>query len=540
MKKILALVLAGIMVLSMAACSSKDDSSTKDSSASQSTVSQATEATPTKTEPVEVSLAFWSIGQAIPEDGNKDPLLDFIQSKLNIKIKPVNITWDDYTQKIQIWAASNQLPDAFAIDVVGTSTLDEWVKQGIIKEIPDLSAYPNLKATIGTSAFDSYKYPVGDPNAKAYSIPRLNYRDPNWVINDYGVIVRKDWMAAKGWSEPTNFNEFSELMVKFAKEDPDGNGKADTIGLTAYNIESLGWLFNSFEPGMTSGSSKTMVRDASGKWTPAFTTEGALAGYKAVKNLFDIGGLDKDFATLKGEEGIDKFAAGKAGALAYGANYGSLVGINNKFAQLNPNYKFEDTFAVLKPFKNADGNYYRILSDPAWSETYINAKASDEKTAKILELFDYFFSEEGYNYTHFGMKDVDWKLDNSKVTVIPQTDASGKTITAFDKYPSIKLNSLAEWSGTGSYINPQLYPQIQAKSIEMRDWWLANAKVYETNLNVKFLNYPSKAQNVAEFKTDITRIVMSKDVEKAFNDVKSEYLKNGYESIIKEVNELTK
>jgi len=534
MKKLIVVSLVFVMLFSMAACGSKAPEETT------STTSEEKTAAAEPATPVEISLAFWSIGQAIPEDGGTDPVLDKIQSTLNIKIKPVNITWDDYTQKIQIWAASSQLPDAFAIDVVGTATFDEWIKQGVVKEIPDLSPYPNLKAAIGTPEYDVYKYPLGDPNAKLYCIPRINYRDPNWSINDFGVIVRKDWMAAKGWSEPTDFNEFTDLMVKFAKEDPDGNGKNDTIGLTAYSVEFLGWLFNSFEPGLISGSSKTMVRDANGKWTPVFTTQGALDGYLAIKNLYDKGGLDKDFATLKGEEGLDKFVAGKAGALAWGANYGSLFYVHTRYDKLHPGYKFEDTFSVLKPFKNKDGNYYRIFSDPAWSETYINAEADNVKTDKILKLFDFFFSEEGYRITHFGIEGVDWKLENGNVTIIPQTDASGKTITAFDKYPSIKLNSLAEWSGTGSYINPQLYPQVQALALNMRDWWLNNSKVYETNVGVKFLNYPSKAQNVADFKTDFTRIIMSKDTAKTFNDVKDEYLKNGYSNIIKEVNEAMK
>ena len=46
-------------------------------------------------DPVEISIAYWDADSAFVGDD----VLSEIEDKLNIKITPVNITWDDYTQK---------------------------------------------------------------------------------------------------------------------------------------------------------------------------------------------------------------------------------------------------------------------------------------------------------------------------------------------------------------------------------------------------------------------------------------------------------
>lgn len=536
-RKLVAVILAILMTAMLfSACGSPASSEAKGGSSGAAAGSS--------DEPVEISIAFWAIGKAIPEEAIDDEVRDLIYKKLNIKIKPVDITWDDYEQKVPLWATSGQLPDVFAFDLVGKPLMKEWVDQGVIKPLPDdMSAYPNLNAILEAPEFMSYKYPLGSDDAKYYGIPRPNYRDNNWVANDFGIIVRKDWMEKLGKSEPANFDEFIDLMVAFAKEDPDGDGQNDTLGFVPFDQNYMGSLMNSFEPGLTAGGTKAVwVRDKKnpGQWIPSFMTDGALEGYKAIRKLHDDGGLDPDFATIKGEEGLDKFVNGAAGALGYGGNYGSLWRVWDKYTQVDPNAKFEDTFMVIKPFKNADGNYYRYLQNAAWSETYLNADITPEKQAKVFELYDYLLSEEGYRAIHFGIEGKTWELKDGKVEVIPSLDADGNPKAIGEVYPFCYLSSFAEWSGTGAYSDPVPFPQIQKSAVEMRDWLLENAKPIETDLRLGLLDYPSKDKDTGSFKDDVSKIVLSNDVEATFNQVVSDYMANGYGDVIKQVNELAK
>lgn len=56
------------------------------------------------------------------------------------------------------------------------------------------------------------------------------------------TYIRKDWLDQLNLSMPKNYKEYIEVLRAFTNEDPDGNGKNDTYGITAAG------LFTSNEP----------------------------------------------------------------------------------------------------------------------------------------------------------------------------------------------------------------------------------------------------------------------------------------------------
>jgi ABC-type sugar transport system, periplasmic component len=490
-------------------------------------------------EHIVISGALWGISEALP-DGVKDDIRDLLFSKFNITIKPLNITWDDYMQKIQVWAASSQLPDFFAMDTVGSSIFSNWVDQGIIRALPDdLTPYPNLDKIMNKPDFQVYKYPVGNVNGKYYCIPRINHSDTNIWCNDIGIQVRNDWMENVGITkDPENMQEFITLMKAFVEQDPDRNGLKDTIGLTCYSSHWLGYLMLGYEPGVASGNS-TWVKDKEnqGKWIPAFMTKDCLEGLKAIKKLYDAGGLDKDFSMLKGDEGADKMASGEAGAFAHGGDPGSLKYVADKFEQINSDKKYEDVVRLLKPLKDyKTGRYNRIIAPIAWSETYFNAKLSDKKIDRFLKLYDYLLSDEGNKLVRFGIEGRDWKMNGDNIVLIPKKDKNGRDISLTIKYPILKIGFLCKWSGSDVYTYPFQNPALQKKSKEMLDWHLANAKPVNTDLRLNFIDYPSRGIVTEDFATDIIKCVMSNDAEKTWRELVAGYLANGYSKIIEDMN----
>lgn len=491
-------------------------------------------------EHMSISVALWGIGSYLP-DKTIDSVRDKFYSDLNIDIVPVNTTWDDYTTKIQIWAASKQLPDVFAIDAVNTDYLTQWITDGVVKTLPsDYSAYPDLAKIMDDPSNALYKYPLG-ADGKWYSIPRPNYMDGGWSTNDYAVVLRKDWIANLGKSVPTTFAEFQDLMVAFATGDPDKNGiNGDTIGLTTYDASWLGVLFNSFEPGLTGGDGTVWVKDATGanKWIPAFMTQGAKDGFAAVKALYDAGGLDKDFATIKGTEGEDKFLNGQAGALAHGGNPGGLYGMRTKFDTLFPGKSWDDVFTIMYPFKNyQDGKYYRYVANSCWSESYLNSEVSDAKMDRVLRMFDYMFSDKGNKLFRYGIEGVNYTVaGDGTVTLIPIKDGAGNVIPISKVYPITPMSSLAQWSGTGSYIGPFVYPDIQAQSKAVLDWWMSNSEPMATDLRMGFLAYDSKTKNNEVFKDDLVKLVLSSDLNAAYTQMIADYKAGGYDTVISEAN----
>ncbi|HOJ11583.1 MAG TPA: extracellular solute-binding protein [Clostridiales bacterium] len=531
---IVILLVVGMIFGLLAGCEKKNGKDEPTGTNAQT--SNKTEASNPLSEKIEISFALWGIGQAITEA--PDAVREKIYNELNISIKPMNVTWDDYTQKIQIWAASSQLPDIFAIDVIGTANYKNWIEQGIVRPLPsDLSPYPQINKIMNSPGFDIYKYPIGDPNGKIYAIPRLNHLDIDDWSCDTGIHLRKDWMQNVGITkEPENMDEFIALMKAFVENDPDKNNKKDTIGLTCYNSDWLTWFFLGYEPGIQSGG---WVRDKEnpGKWIPAFMTKDCLTGMKELKRLYDAGGLDRDLATLKGEEGRDKFAAGKAGAYAHDVTPSTLGYVQTQFEKVNENIKYKDIVTILKPFKHSDGNYYRHISNPAWSETYINAKCDDKKTDRVMRLFDYVLDEEGYNLIHFGIEGKEWHKEDGKIVLTPQKDGEGKDIPLSVSYPFVKCGFIAEWSGTRQWSAPTVNPELQKMSSDLNDWLQANAKPVPTDLRIPLLDVPSKDKATARTGEIIIKCLLSDNVEKTWNEIVSSYRANGYDKLIEEINE---
>lgn len=538
-KQVVTLFTAVTMAASLfAGCGASKDNSSAASSAVASSAA-ATSAASTVAEdpykdPVELSVALWSIGEALVD--GQDPVRDALYKKLNITIKPMNITWSDYKNKVVVWAASSQLPDMFAYDAVGYSIYSDWVKQGIVKQIPDdVSAYPNIANIMKDTGTSIYQYPVGDASGKYYAIPRLNHKVTDEWSCDVGALIRTDWMTNVGVTkDPETMDEYVDLMVKFASNDPDKNGKKDTIGMTCYDATKLNYILSVYEP-----CYENWARDPenAGQWIPGWMTKNFLAGVQALNKLYTSGGLDKDFANHKGEEGEDKFANGKAGVYSHDVTPSTLVYLANKYEKINPGKKFEDVIKILRPLKNAAGTYSRFVAIPSWSETYFNAKIDDTKMKRGMALLEYYMTDEGYNLTHYGIEGTDYTKDSSgKVTLITHTDAAGVEIPLTTTYPMTKVGFFSEWSGTRQWTGPSQKPALQKMSKDQNDWLIANAKPQDTDLRIGYLDIPSKEKSTVQLKDVIVKCILSKNVEKTWSDEVAAAKANGMAIVIKDTN----
>lgn len=543
-KKVACFVTAfAVMATMFVGCGKKEEKTTNNntSTAAASTA----KSTPAPEDPLKehmtISIAYWGVGNAIKPE-QEDKVRDTIYKKLNIDIKPFNVTWDDYGQKIQVWAASSQLPDAFAIDAIGSPNYKKWITQGIVRALPeDFSAYPNLKKIMDDPGVVGYKYPVGAPDAKFYAVPRPTYAKADYWANDIGCFVRKDWMQNVGITkEPENMDEFIELMKAFTENDPDKDGKKNTMGLTMYSAGWLGFFFMGYEPGISAPGMWVRDKKNPGKWTQAFMTDDCLQGVLALKKLYASGGMDADFATLKGEDGFDKFATGRAGAYSHSAYPATHLTLLDKMKKNMPDINWSDEWderiITIKPFKHADGNYYRQIQPTPWSETYINAKCDDKKADRILRLFDYLFSQDGFNLIRLGIEGVDWKKDGDKIVITREKDESGNFISLGKKYLICGMGSFTTWAQDWQYTNPGSPVKPLKVSQNTLDWLLQNAKPVDTDLRVGYVDYPSKDKAIAQFADDLVRALLAKDTEKEWKAMVEEHRKNGYDQVIADFN----
>jgi len=540
-KKSIAICLA-MFLLFLTACgtgtpsSTQQPSSTPQSSPKSSEKASVGESSEPESElkPIEVSVATWDIALGFPDDGTTDPLYDFIKKKFNITIVPKNVTWDDYSEKIQLWAAGGQLPDVFTIDAQGRPFLSTWIKEGLVRPIPDdLSAFPTLNALMQTEVYTTYKH-----DGHYYGLPKPNFNADLDRSADKAIYYRKDWMEAVGITKiPDSTEEFITLVNAFNEKDPEGT---KPVGATAYSIGHLLTMMFSYLPGMGAGGNSWILED--GKWTLSLFQKDALPAIKEAKKLFDAGAIDRDVTIVKGNEGIDKFASGRSGVLFYGGTPDYAKRLMDVFNKTYPGKNFYDIVTVTHPWKSLDGNYYVAGTDGPVTENYFNAKTvDDEKMERMLMLSEYLLSPEGSDLISYGLPNVDFTRDGDKVTITREKDDNGEYVNLWKKYPSLNLFGwYATWNATFNYYDPGLPEKGREQALAIRDWAKTNAKPAPQSPAMNALEFEGMDTMAISGGDELIKLMLSKDVDKAYNDMLGKFNKAGLQKYLDNANEAAK
>lgn len=531
-----ALLSLAVSVTVAAGCSSGDGKETK---TGEATPPASGANVPNNSKKLDISMSFFNIGSAFP-DRNSDQFLKFIQEKFNVNIVDKVISYADYVEKYQLWAASGELPDVFSDDIINTETYYSWIKQGIIRPLPsDLSRYPNVKKVLN---LDDTKSLTVD--GKTYMIPRQTYLNTDqWAI-ERAIVVRKDWMEKLGLKAPTTYEEYLNLFKAFAQKDPDGNGKNDTVGLTfRTNTSMLLPIAGGTFPNLINSS---WVKE-DGKYIPYYASPKMKEAVKQLRQMYSEGAIDPDFAIMKPNDGFDKFGQGKVGALSVQGTANALNNLRNSWDKYNKDKPLDEVIQVIPAtWASPDGNRYRYTAVTFWSESYFSSKVSDEKMDRILQIYDYLLSEEFLTFKRYGFEGVDYKKENGAYVVTRPKGNDGRYKSLGSLYPSYGglFGSLAAWGQQlemeDNEINKINYGEKLWKlSNDAYKYNLEKLKPVPTNFKVEQLYTPAKAKlsaiNAVE---DVIKVMLAKDDPVALWDsIVKGYDNKGLQTAIKEVNE---
>lgn len=515
-KRAAAFILFGAIFLSLAGCQTGGETKKENDEGTDSVQ--------------EITLAYWDVDGALVGDD----VLGTIEEKLNIKLKPVNITWDDYAQKIPLWASSGSLPDVFAGDFRNSKVFAEWATQGVIKAIPeDLSNYPNLQEYMSDENI------VGSAkiNGEIYCIPRKSYPSQEWTAMDREIAYRWDLAQEAGITkEPETWEEFNDMIQAIIESDPDNTGIQGMTSNTKGLFHTMFFPYASMIA-CDAGVAYKWVEDDDGLYRPAYFAEDMLPAFQLLRDMYTSGTIEKDIALTNNQTSREKFLQGKSAAILYGGGIGAdnYTNVAQYWPDIHGTEYLEDV-KVLKLMPDINGDIAYPIIDYAWSETFINANISDAKLDKILQLFDYLLTEEGSLLGLYGPEGEMYDLVDDKVAL--HEDANPK-----EKYPSIGVfESIVRWipnTYDDKYATswPNEYNEInrglaeQAKDVKIPEYNTeCTEKVKE--LGIEFaINLEDDTLNI---------MTGTESVEKMWNDLYKQYQGNGLEDAITKVNEALK
>ncbi|MEF3307267.1 extracellular solute-binding protein [Paenibacillus sp. GYB003] len=401
LKQLAALSIASALVLS--ACGNKEDEKPADSG----------NGTNNGKEKLSLNwLVMVGNSSAQLPDKSKDFVLKTIEEKFNVTLKLDYMSpGTDYVSKLNTRVAGGDIPDIFQID--GTAS-----NKFILDKIP-----ADMTKWVTSAKMPNYfKYWINDVEMQRYQIQNVFMRAPIPFNREQFAshYVRKDWIDALNKKDPnlklkvpTNYEEYLAVAKAFTFNDPDGNGKNDTFGITAAaNGNAIPrdfpeWIKNNLAPGFIIENGQ-FIDTASD-----IRLSNVLSDLKALINLKVV---DPDWFLNKPGQQFEKVQQGKAGIFYATARDAVFENTPNSVQKKTRDVTGQP--AEFVPFNIAPNNPigYEALPGNAWM---ISSKASEAKIQRSIEILDWLAGEEGFLLTHYGQAGVHYKKEGNKVVVDP-------------------------------------------------------------------------------------------------------------------------
>ena len=405
MKKLLAILLALILVLGMVAYGATTETKTE-------TTETKTETTETKTEEKkEEEKKEETKEEAVEETTEEEwPMLqasalcftstgftpraesagvDYYREKygLDLEVLPVDISQNEAWNIF--WAGDGYADIILPYGNQGTTLVNEelvrpfefdWLKEYMPR------MYTLLQMIYGT---DEAILAALKINGEVYCIPYFGGLSSNVGFN---TGFRNDWLENLGLEVPSNLAELEEVVRAFAEDDPDGNGVDDTYAFTGgsnYGIFSLSAIF-----GTSPSLGYFTAEDGKSMYTNV-TTDEFRQYWATLAKWYQAGWIDPEFLTDDRAACRNKFANGTIGIYSDNPWWWELARADIGPLQMlcaTQNLEFTDALSFVTRWESeADGELaYNAFpaSITGQASVYFGYETSDDIVIRMMKIID--------------------------------------------------------------------------------------------------------------------------------------------------------
>ena len=252
MKKLLALVLCLIMVVSVFAGCGDSGNAFETQGAEETQAAQATE----NTLPEDITLTIGLPLNANVTDYDTNAYTLWLKEKTgyNIVFKKFQTAENDYKSQIStMLITGTKMPDILWNVKLGKSTYEEYGGTYLI----DLAPYYNDREKSATFWERMSELPeeqqeyvvrqLTSDDGSMWAFPRVEYS--LYDTMQYQMYVNQKWLTKLGLEMPNSPETLYDVLVAFRDRDPNGNGKKDEIPLyggTGNYADVISWIINMF------------------------------------------------------------------------------------------------------------------------------------------------------------------------------------------------------------------------------------------------------------------------------------------------------
>lgn len=256
------------------------------------------EATSSEAELKSIDAVF---DRVLLKENGQDEWAEAFEALTGVELNIVKPAHNQYSEILGATFASGDLPDLVEIQ---TGDYLTYAASGNLVPLEDYIADSKAVKDIPAELIEAYRLKDGH----IYGFP---------TYNGGGCVtyIRKDWLDNVGLDVPETWDEFVAVLTAFRDNDPDGNGKDDTIGMTLpFAVPAAEFdYYNRF----IMHDAMFGFQQKNGKWVDGFTQPEMKAALKRFQDLYAAELIDTEFFSNKTSAARSKIYDGQAGVMEY-------------------------------------------------------------------------------------------------------------------------------------------------------------------------------------------------------------------------------
>jgi len=242
-----------------------------------------------------------------------------------------------------------------------------------------------------------------------------------WAPGGYFVrSIRKDWLDKFGLDVPQTIDELYDAVKMFTENDPDGNGKDDTVGMTSAGVWNMQDIFHSFGVPTNHVGAHLITPDPHDgmRFNDGMLKPQIVDCLAWLADVYKNGYMDQEIWTNGGSQMRERMQSGYAGSTYYWNSW--VFSFENGAKKTDPNAHVVPILGLTSRFAqeyvNLGGAYGAGVPFPLISGT----KNPEEQANLFLDIF--FGNDVGHWQGWFGIfgKYWDWG-PNGEVERLPRS-----------------------------------------------------------------------------------------------------------------------
>ena len=209
MKKLLSLILALAMILSLAACGSSEPAATEAPKADAPATNAPAAEAPAEEAALEGEITFWHcFTQGARMEAIDAAAAAFMEANPGVKINIETMSWGDFNTKWNAGLTTGDLPDMSVAQ--NTGEVAEMINAGVLADIS------GVIDGVGRDRFSANALADMTVDGTNYGVPYYSHAQVMWY--------REDLLAEAGLEVPTTWAEFYDAAVALTKDGVYGAG----------------------------------------------------------------------------------------------------------------------------------------------------------------------------------------------------------------------------------------------------------------------------------------------------------------------------